>query len=91
LRRTLVCEAGGHRQVIVAIRSKVAKPRGLQGPARKGDVDDRLGFWLDSAGISDERAGERRLEAGVYVLRLVRRTGKTLGYRPPQHIIGSST
>jgi hypothetical protein len=31
-------------------------------------------------GISDERAGERRLEAVGYVLRLVRQSGKTLGH-----------
>ena len=86
-----MCEAGGRRQIIVAIRSQVAKPRGLQGHARKGDVDDRLGCWLGPVGISDERADERRVEAVGYVLRLVRRTTDLLGYGPPQNIIGTST
>jgi hypothetical protein len=52
--------------------------------------NDPAELRLGSVAISDNRACERRVETVGYVLRLVRRTRKTLGYGPPQHTIGRS-
>ena len=86
-----ISNAGGRGQTIAAIGSNVAKPRRSHGHACAARVVRPAGLRLPSVAISDERASGRRVEAVDYALRFVRRARKTLGQRPPQRIIGSST
>ena len=59
--------------------------------AREGRVECAAGLRLGGVGISVKRACQRRVEAVVYVLRLVTPGSESRGHGRPQHINGSST